>query len=594
MTSGEVWFAVLPDGAAGLAAARALSPHASQAIPHASGRPWLLGRWPREHVKLAVAGAVRVAVIGRCPATATDLTPRLPPLREVEDVEQVVAGLPGSFHLVASVGGRVRVRGTASAVRRVFTARVGDATVAANRSDLLAEAIGPRVDERVLATRLLPSGSVHPLADASVWAGVTGVPPDHCLLIEPDGRSRTRRWWTAPAPALPLAEGSTVVRRALTAAIGSCTAGGGTISADLSGGLGSTSLCFLAVNGRARLVTAHVEEMDPPGDGGVWARRAAAALPAAEHLTATAGPVTHWSAGASPIEEPGDRMCERVIPAGLAERMIAKGSRLHLTGRGGDELFSPVPGYLHDLVRSRPLTALRHIHAQHVRERRPLWPLLRDLCERTSFERWLVATAGGLGASPATADPTSTAWGPVLSMPPWATPDAVLLARDLLGEIAGDAPRPLSPRRGQHAALRSVRTAGDRLRRLDQATSRTGLPHAAPYLDDAVIEAVLSVRVHERGSLPVAVMKGIMPAPLPARRTKGVDGAAVRECHGDLLELSDGSLLAGMGLIDAGALRDFLLGLPAQARVPASLARTLACEIWLRSRQAATVEATSE
>ncbi|MGP4111500.1 hypothetical protein ACTWP5_11345 [Streptomyces sp. 4N509B] len=47
---GDAWFAVLPDGRAGRAAARALRPRVDRVVAHGSGRPWLLGRWPRDQV----------------------------------------------------------------------------------------------------------------------------------------------------------------------------------------------------------------------------------------------------------------------------------------------------------------------------------------------------------------------------------------------------------------------------------------------------------------------------------------------------------------------------------------------------------------
>ncbi|MEV4442130.1 asparagine synthetase B family protein, partial [Streptomyces sp. NPDC049577] len=61
---GRAWFVVLPDGEAGLTAARALRPLAPQTIEHASGRPWLLGSWPEGRVTVAGAGPARLAVIG--------------------------------------------------------------------------------------------------------------------------------------------------------------------------------------------------------------------------------------------------------------------------------------------------------------------------------------------------------------------------------------------------------------------------------------------------------------------------------------------------------------------------------------------------
>ncbi|MFD0382135.1 hypothetical protein ACFQ2B_06000 [Streptomyces stramineus] len=119
----------------------------------------------------------RLAVIGRCPVTAGELSARLSRIRDLADTERAVAGLVGSFHVAASIGGRVRVRGSASAVRRIFHARVVGATVAASRADRLASAIGASPDERFLALQLLSSPPPYPLADRCVWRGVEGCGP---------------------------------------------------------------------------------------------------------------------------------------------------------------------------------------------------------------------------------------------------------------------------------------------------------------------------------------------------------------------------------------------------------------------------------
>jgi asparagine synthase (glutamine-hydrolysing) len=121
--SGDVWFTILPDGESGVAAARLLRPWATETIAHHSGRPWLLGSWPDGLVTVGAAGARRVAVIGRCPVTAEALSARARRLRDLGDVEGIAHGLAGSFHLIASVDGSVRARGTASGVRRLFHAR---------------------------------------------------------------------------------------------------------------------------------------------------------------------------------------------------------------------------------------------------------------------------------------------------------------------------------------------------------------------------------------------------------------------------------------------------------------------------------------
>ncbi|MFI9237247.1 asparagine synthase-related protein [Streptomyces sp. NPDC053079] len=470
-------------------------------------------------------------------------------------------------------------------------------TVAADRCDVLATVIGAPVDERVLAARLLPAGAVHSLDGASIRRGVTAVPPDHCLLVEPDGRAVARLWWRAPEPALPLAEGATALRQALVAAVDSCTSGGGTVSADLSGGLDSTTLCVLAARGPARLVTVHREGTDPGNDDALWVRHTTAALPGAEHQRVGRNRIPVWFAGVSGSypawEEPGTWVRDRARLEDLTHRMNAAGSRLHLTGYGGDELFTLTPRCLYDLVRSRPLTAPAHVRAYRLRLRYPLGPLLRALVDRTPYARWLTRAVDRLTTLPDTSVLPSMDWGPALRMPPWATPDAVRATQELLREDVPGAAEPLARQRAQHAAILYARVAGGAVRRLDQATGRAGLPQAAPCLDDAVMDAALSVRLHDRASptagkpLLAAAMRGIVADRLLARTTKGDYSAdfyaALHRHRVELLELFDGSLLAGMGLIDPAALRAALLAPQPTTRIITPLSQTVACETWLRS-----------
>ncbi|GGR70416.1 asparagine synthase [Streptomyces aureoverticillatus] len=664
--SGDVWFTVLPDGASGVAAARLLRPWATETIAHASGRPWLLGSWPDGHVTVGAAGARRVAVIGRCPVTADALSARAARLRDagavdniraggaigaVEEMERLARGLTGSFHLIASAGGSVRARGSASGVRRLFHARLGGATVAADRSDRLAAAIGASPDERLLAAHLLTSPLPYPLDDLCVWRGVRALRSYDCLLLDADGRARTWRWWTPPEPELGWREGVPAVRAALTAAVGARTAGGGTVSADLSGGLDSTSLCFLAAgaagaaeSARAagdptahaqapsrrsagtKLVTLRWQSLDPENDDAPWAARATAALPGIEHVTPTRAEWPLWYSDLTslvdagvPTDEPGPWVRDSARMATLARLMTGRGSRLHMMGAGGDELFSTLPPHLHDYVRSRPLAAFTRIRTQRASQHWPLGQLLRQLADRRTFGQWLTAWADGLTAPrPAAAalarTAPSTAWGVDLRMPPWATPDAVRAVQSLLHEAAeaveadpsaeaadaaptaeaAAAVQPLATQRGQHAALACVRTGGRGLRLLDQVTSPLGLEYAAPFFDDTVIEAALAIRVAERSTpgryKPVLVeaMRGTVPDAVLHRSTKGEYSTdfhvSLRQNRAALVALFDGSRLARAGLVDEAAFRASLLGVHPTPEALRSLNSSLGAEIWLRSR----------
>ncbi|WP_240509313.1 asparagine synthase-related protein [Streptomyces agglomeratus] len=89
-----------------------------------------------------------------------------------------------------------------------------------------------------------------------MWRGVHAVAPGRALLLERDGSHRTKVWWHAASPQLSLAEGAPVLREALREAVSLRVRPGQVLGADLSGGIDSTSLCFLAAEAGARLVTA--------------------------------------------------------------------------------------------------------------------------------------------------------------------------------------------------------------------------------------------------------------------------------------------------------------------------------------------------
>ncbi|HKR48661.1 MAG TPA: asparagine synthase-related protein, partial [Pseudonocardiaceae bacterium] len=183
-------------------------------------------------------------------------------------------------------------------------------------------------------------------------------------------------------------------------------------------------------------------------------------------------------------------------------------------------------------------------------------------------------------------------WGPVVRLPPWATPLAVDAARTLLHQVAANA-EPLAPTRGQHAAVARIRGVGYLTRHLAGIMARAGLPMAVPFLDDRVIEACLAVRLHERTTpwrfkpLIVEAMRDLMPPTVLQRSTKGdfsVDGhAGLRQARAHLAGLLEDPVLGRLGLVDVDALRKVCLGLYPYALPMVALDRTLACEAWLRT-----------
>jgi asparagine synthase (glutamine-hydrolysing) len=555
-----------------------------------------MGCWAPDELVAAQGEETQVAVIGCCPVTAAALSDMAHRVRTVADLDRLGAGLSGSFHLVAALGDQIRVQGSVSGLRRVFYTQVGEVTVAADRADVLAGLAAATVDEQWLAARLVYPFLPHPVADGCPWQGVQVLADDCYLLTEPGQPARVVRWWRPPEPVAPLAEAAPLVAQALVAAVEVRTRAGGTISCDLSGGLDSTPLCFLAARGNSRVIAMTWVSADSGHDDARWAQRAADQLNGIERLVLDMQqlPLMYEDVGeaGAGADEPHIVIRDHARTTVIARQLIERGSRLHLGGIGGDQVLQAPTAYLHTTAVTHP-----RITASHLRGRRAVsgWPLtatLRGLADRRTYQQWLTATVDDLTAPPPARGMPNLGWGPALRLPPWATPHAADAARTLLHEAAANA-QPLAPTRGQHATLEHLRNVGYFTRHFAGIYARAGLPMAAPFLDDRVVEACLAVRLHERSTpwqfkpLIVEAMRDLVPAAVLQRTTKGdfsVDWhAGLRNARAHLAGLLDDLVLVRLGLVDADALRKVCLGLYPYALDLVALDRTLACEAWLRT-----------
>ncbi|WP_157767761.1 hypothetical protein [Actinosynnema pretiosum] len=397
----------------------------------------------------------------------------------------------GGHHLGASLDGGVRVRGTASGVRRVFHARVDGVDLACDRADVLAVAARAPVDEAVLAALLLGDRLPHPLTDLTPWRGVTAVPAGCALELPAGGGARTTRWWTPPEPVLGIEDGAAGLRRALEEAVRSR---GDAVTVGPGGGLGSRALAVLAER-LGVLVGAAA-----PGAG--WTGPPAADLPA-------------------PLP--------RVLP----------GSPRALTGTGADEVVGAPVEYLHDLARLNPRAAWQHLAAHRARHRWPLGDVLRGFADRRDYRTWLLDQARALhdDAVP------PLGWGAPPRLPPWVSVEAAVGVAALLRAHADV--EPLAPCRGRHSHLRRVGAVA--------ATCRAAGGGGAPFLDDPVLEACLAVRAEQRGApgrapLLVAAVPEVAFAPEEASADHTDD-----HDHDD--DLLDASPLTALGIVDADVVR---------------------------------------
>ncbi|MFI8851443.1 asparagine synthase-related protein [Streptomyces sp. NPDC053499] len=602
-------FLVLPDHPAAhdlIARTPALAEAA--VIPHASGRPWIVGcAADGEGIRVLGPPSRRLVVAGHPRTAAGHLQRLVDRAGSLSELDQAARSLAGCCHLMASFDGWVRAQGSLSTARQIFTVRLAGITVAASGPAPLAALAKAPCDEAALAGRLLTPYLPWPLSRRSVWRGVEAVTPGHWLELTPDGAARERRWWQRPAPRTPLPQAAGALREALREAVRVRAESAGTLSADLSGGLDSTSLCFVADDLAVRTHTYHAVPLDPRNPDHRWARRAAAHFGPSVHHTDL--PHDHSerlfglpadAAVQGGVEEEPDggegplnwRWGGPHLRA-LSRTAAAAGSRLHLMGLGGDELFGPLPNGLWTMLRTEPRAALPQIRRRRLLNRWPLTGTVRGLADRAGFPEALRALAGRLTSPPPQRWQVGFGWTGELRMPAWSTPEAVALVRGALLDEADAGTPPLDADRFGHQVLEYLAFEGTTMRQTARAMARYGVGWEAPFLDDRVIEAALSVRLSERmpsgrfKPLLTEAMRGIVPPEILGRTDKGEFSAELYEglARGrePAVALCAGLRLGERGLADADVLRAALLSPSDEGRYAAHLERTVAVEAWLRS-----------
>ncbi|MGW5557526.1 asparagine synthase-related protein [Micromonospora sp. NPDC003944] len=565
-----------------------------QTIRHPSGRPWIVGDWEHDDIVVARAGDRALALLGRTAETSESLTRRLDAVRGVADLDSVARSVPGCYHLIASVGGVTRAQGNLSNRYQLFTGTVDRVAVAADRADTIAVLTGAGIDHEAVVLQLVaPFGPPWPLRERCVWQGVEQVPGGRFVVLHGgEPVARCRRWWTPPEPELSLADGAQAVRTALVAAVAArVPRDDGSLSADLSGGLDSTSLCFAAAATGVDPTTFRFAPLDESNEDERWAGWCEELLPG-KHLVVPGDAAPSWYEVTEDddIEGPFPFVRTRALAGFIAAHVGAYGSRRHLQGIGGDELFSASTLTLHDLARRHPTAAARQILTTKAMRRWSVATTTRFLLSGVPYHRWLARSGRLLTAPPH--QMTHANWEIATTLPPWITADAADVARRLYRDMAASRPRPEATPPAQHEMIRITQFNGAAARRSSRVAERAGVTLENPYLDDQVLNAALSVRFADRmvgGRFkPVLgeAMRGIIPNGLLDRRTKGdysaEQFAGLRRHRGDLLTLFDDAELARMGLIDADRLRADVFGVLPSAKPLIPFERTLSCEAWLR------------
>lgn len=429
--------------------------------------------------------------------------------------------------------------------------------------------------------------------DATPWRGARAVPPGCALIVEGE-RPRTECCWSVedvrPVHHASDADYEEGFRRRFFAAVRRRLPSDAPATAELSGGLDSSSIVCAAdhllatsqVESPGLFTVSYVYDRSRSADERAFIREVEAHVGRRTHqVLESESRLLSGLAGAS-LEFPSGMACFREFYRAVFAHMDARGSRVLLSGIGGDNLLTSQVGAPLQLADSLRTGRLRQTVIAARRWRReqgkPYLHLLWD---------------GGL--VPLLPRPLRLRLvAPSIPLAPWLTATFVrrqaLRARAVAAvDPAGDFPQP--SKREQVGAVRSaIRAVTWRYEWWDHPVRV-----AYPFLDRDLVEFCLSapseqfVRGAETRSLHRRALAGLLPARIVRRRDKrGPDEAILRamaDGWGEISALLENPRVAARGWIDPVALRaaaqDVRFGKVGDSLL--ALLTSLALEAWLRA-----------
>lgn len=597
--------------------------------------PWLrrYGNWRPGHLRTAAHAGRRLLVLGHCLESPERISRDF--RTAVDRAAEREARYPwaGTYAtvLVGSGSGSGTGAGMGTPVVRgdmagqfAFHISVADGhTLIGTHAGLLARLQGRLPDPVALAAslvcpQLLPvRGTRSAYRDVRPLAGIgDGLP-----LSPPDS--------AGSAGFADFASGAAELREALDTAVAARCGIGTETGTDLSGGLDSTSLAFLAARqpgGRPVRAIAYHHPHAPAGDLADAERLAA--LDGRLALTVVAGAAGSLPyAGLSPVTAPR----ETADPSGTATGRAAAGlgdhgpdagrlaahrsllrlratvrDGVHLTGEGGDAVAGVSPAYLADLSRSGPpRTFARHCLAQARRHdtsaltlagraRRTARTDARTALAELAHELRHTTPGGAAATGRAGTWADGIAWWPwSREAAGWLTPPLRAELADVIGDPRTAAAVPEGWGPADAATAAELRQSAETQRHLRELGGAAGVDVHAPYLDDTVLRAALRVRPAHRADphaakpLLAAALRGMVPDEVFAPRAKGdytrEEYLGVRLAAPALRRLFEDSRLADLGVVEPCAVLRGIERMAAGLAAPLGAVRqVVAAEVWLR------------
>lgn len=480
----------------------------------------------------------------------------------------------------------------------MYWAHMDGVQIASDSQKLLVNLTKPNLNENRIALALCPNLPSY-FRLQSPWDGLESAPVGHSLYRSEDGIS-SRRWWVVEQDEqATLEKAGDNLRGLLESSISRCVEKDGMVSTDLSGGMDSTALAFLVKNQKIKSTLYHATTNDPDNQDTIWARRAARELSnelvELESFTNTTSAFSRSIAG---TDEPLFDGPPHWTTNSLYLRQVfgdahSRGIRAHITGIGGDEVFSALPAVLLNLLKG----SYRHIGRRSLKRLRQMqrWSwveVMQAISSRRTLADELLKRSREETRYAIDSPHEAFSWAPGFGPSRFATLKANEMMRTAVEEAVAEGIQPHFPDIARHQSLEAVIFQGEVLRQVNSAYSSWGVKWVAPFLDDAVLALTMSLPAYLTAGSTVGkpllaeACTGIAPAWVFTRQDKGEYSSDLfvefYRQRGHLPKIFDDGYLVGHGLIDPKAVTDALTAPMVGTDALFALEHLVAIERWAR------------
>ena len=497
--------------------------------------------------------------------------------------------------------------GTVSNTSVFYFQQQGDRLVAGDDAAVLAKRLGLKVSLQRVLLGLIDGLPPYPFSLIPLWQGLEQIGPGQVLIFEA-GQMRLERFWHPTSATRSSVSLAPQLRTALNNQFASLKDSPHEVSCDLSGGLDSAANAYLLARNEIKFSAFHSPSVNPWNEDQKTAQQIADDLQVRLTILAPLG-----SGGKAFTVQRGNldrnKMPDRPIIWGSSSGYVSElleffqpgNSRLHFTGLGGDELFTPMQAQAWSLHHERPWRSRHQIKRYAKAMRYQEKEFYRQIQDRTPYVEALEQLSKNLNHPQPGSPYVEGLWFAPASVSKLISKTGQELVNNFFENFDTCAYAPLHPDRSKHQMLESLLFQGQIIRQLNHLHANN-LRWISPFLRREILTLALQASCRTRSAktlykpLLALTLKGQMPSELFEKNHSGeysADTYAEFASHQNALrnQLRNGHLV-NYRLIETEHL-DQILTRPALSSQEISRLETLvAVENWLNRAHALGFEMT--